>query len=222
MKISAIIVSDAKTKAINDMVDNMIKSIRNNNENVEIIIVEKQKEYNITYSGYDIFLKQTESFNYNANLNIGIEKASGDYIALLNNDLIFTEKDTFKKLIEKMNQYNVDVASPVGDDRELIRNFIGYECVKGYRVRQSLYGWFIFLKRETLSKIGKLNTDYEFWSSDEIFLDQCKENNLIVASFPKIYVKHLESKTLRTLNKNKQLFYTRVNYMTYLKNKRKK
>jgi len=128
-------------------------------------------------------------FNYNKCLNVGIEYAKYDFIALCNNDLVF-RKDWAKNIKDAMLLGDYLSASPYDRGTRLIG------CREGYRIGNELKGWCIVIRRKLLSVIGELATPVNFWFSDNVYAEQLKKYNIKHALCYDSKVYHLRSKTL--------------------------
>jgi GT2 family glycosyltransferase len=86
---------------------------------------------------------------------------------------------------------------------------------EGYAIESLLTGWCIFALRDTIEKINRLNEDYDFWYSDNVYADQLKKAGIRHGLFCNIRVDHLTSATLRTLPHRKQRKYSYDNVIKY-------
>jgi GT2 family glycosyltransferase len=212
MKISAIIVSDVKTKALNNMVRNTINSLKESEKDldIEIIVCEKQPKYKIKYV-CDKIIPQDNIFNYNNELNKGIKasRIDTDLFLLLNNDIIFSDR-WLSKIIHEMVRYpEMLSASPMSKDQGNIWHKDKTSEPKfGYEIRKHIAGFCIVVKKEVFDIIGELDTYHNFWRSDDIYGEQLQKHKIKHAIIPTSKINHLESITLRTLDRNKQYEYT--------------
>jgi len=204
MILTIIIVSSAKNKQLEEMTQQAINTASfKNNISKEIIVVESE---NVQYDNVNIKLSSNNlSLNYNRFLNMGIEKSSGDFIALCNNDLFFYE-NWDEEIISVMLKNNILSASPYNSKPRLIND--NDKIVFGYQIFEVLCGWCIVANREVIKKIKKLNESVEFWYSDNLYSAQIQKHNIKHALIKTSFVKHLLSQTFRTLNKELQQKYT--------------
>jgi glycosyltransferase involved in cell wall biosynthesis len=133
---------------------------------LEIIIVESNREYQKEYTFPDfvtVIVPET-SFGFHKFLNIGIEKAKGDFIALCNNDLIF-HLNWFSTIVNVYkNHKDILSFSPIDPTKELGKFKGEYEL--GYKVTQQIKGWCLVCHKTMFRKIKKLDNRFQFYYSD--------------------------------------------------------
>lgn len=188
--ISVIMPSDAKTPELRAMTENAIRTCGC----AEVIVIEKQP---IEYAGAITIRNNDLEFNYNRALNYGLQVATGDYVALCNNDLVFFPN--FKYIEEIMKLNDIHSASPYTLNQ---RNFVpaGNYKVDGFEIGKILCGWCIVISRHALKLIGKLDETYDFWYSDNAYAEQLKDVGISHSLICNVFIEHLESTTLKTLN----------------------
>lgn len=152
------------------------------------------------------------AFNYNRFLNEGIAAGKAEYIAMCNNDLVF-EKYWAENIISAMHRASVDLkqevlsASPFCPNTQgSIIGFVKEPYLVGYKIREHISGWCIFVKREIFEKIGKLNEGVNFWFSDNIYADQLQSKKLKHILATRSIVLHVDggSNTLKTVSGHMQ------------------
>lgn len=148
-----------------------------------------------TKTPYNVIIEQWTG-NYNNALNNGIEKSKAPYVALCNNDLIFT-KGWDNAAMRALELY--DSISPIDPYLHTIT-----KNEEGYKIAQQLCGWCIIVKRSTLDKIGRLDERAKFWRSDYLYGLQLKRKKLKHAVIADCKVIHLGSQTLMQLSEQER------------------
>lgn len=152
-------------------------------------------------------------FNYNRALNLGISHSRGDVLVLANNDVIFYPG--WSQIGPLMISNGFGSASALSQFH-LRKGFEQGDFIyEGYAIESLLTGWCIFALRDTIEKINRLNEDYDFWYSDNVYADQLKKAGIRHGLFCNIRVDHLTSATLRTLPHRKQRKYSYDNVIKY-------
>lgn len=160
----------------------------------EIIIVESNKSYLdiAKYPSNINVIVPNEVFNFHKFLNIGIESATGNYLALCNNDLIFHENWFSEILKISENHPSILSFSPVANPAEIKSNS-GFTL--GYKVRTHIMGWCIVVKKEIFDKIGMLDETFDFYYADNDYAQVLIKHNIKHALVKACYVEHLDKKT---------------------------
>lgn len=197
MKLTVVILARTDSAQMFEMTSNCVRSLLDSEPQtaMEVIIVESNKQYNV--SGFDYpqqvkVIVPQEPFNFHRFLNIGIEAASGDFIALCNNDLIF-HPNWFRAILNISEQHPDMLSfSPRGipcaeSDKE--------KFTIGYRVMQQLMGWCFVVKREIFQTIGKLDETFDFYYADNDYGMTLRYFNIKHALVFGSYVEHLERKS---------------------------
>jgi GT2 family glycosyltransferase len=191
---TCIIVSNAKTPVLKRMTEVAINSCGCE----QVIIVESAK---VDYKGATTIRYTSDVFNYNRALNMGIEYAKHDYIALCNNDIYFYPN--FNHIEQVMRTNNIMSASPYTLNFKLPVK-AGAHLLPGYEIRKQLLGWCIVVKKELLDAIGGLDETFDFWYSDNAYAEQIKSIKVPHFLVCNVFIDHYESKTLSTLEYTKQ------------------
>ena len=216
MSLSCVIVSCQKSDYHRKITEQAIKSA-----GVPCIVVET----NPNSKPYDdcLTLFWTLEFNYNKCLNFGLKHTSTKYVALCNNDLIFTPG--WQKITDVMDYFGLMSASPYSQYNPhpqpyKVSNMIHY----GYRIGHEMLGWCIVINKELLTIIGKLDETHKFWCSDNVYADQLEKADIKHALVCNSVVNHIGggSKTINALRNNsaqKYFEYTLKEYEAYAKRK---
>lgn len=204
MKLSIIIVSSSKNEELKKITQQAINTAKFCSDlEKEIILVESE---DIKFENIDKFISSKNlEINYNHFLNLGILQATGDYIALCNNDLIF-HKDWDTNIIRIMEENQILSASPLNLKPKEILN----EFTKGYGIgiTAQVYGWCIIINKKVIEIIGKLDEAVEFWFSDNLYAEQLKKYKIEHALIKNSFVEHLKSKSHKILPKDSGNKYT--------------
>lgn len=172
----------------------------------DIVVVETMP--GVEFNGVTmVYFPDSEKFNYNKALNIGISHCKSKYIALCNNDIVFHKG--FENIGVYMFYNSIKSCSPYTLKYRFNRFEKGNHCYYGYRIGYEMCGWCIVIDREILPEIGgKLDETYYFWFSDNAYADQLKKAGIKHAIMCNVFIEHLESQTLKTLPRAQELEYT--------------
>lgn len=209
MKYDLIIVSKSENSRLQQITQNCIDSARKDCE-LNVILIETSG-LQVKYKGVNEVIQYTEPFNYNRALNQGLEITKGDIHILANNDLVFHKG--WIKTCEVMTDYGFDSVSVLSNDRRQKGFKRGEYIYEGYNIGSMLTGWLIFVTKNCIAKIGKLDETHEFWYSDNIYADQLKSAGIKHFLYCGVQVDHLESATLRTLSLREQRRLMKPDYV---------
>lgn len=211
MLLSVIILSKTSSDLLFDTTMNCINSLLNsedfsNQYELEVIVVESNKEYSLSYTFPEsvTVIVPEEPFGFHRYLNIGIERASGDFLALCNNDLIF-HKSWFSEIV-KISKERKDILSfsPIDPIKELDR--FSDNFVIGYKVTQHIKGWCLVCKKEVFDTIKKLDNRFTFYYSDNDFALSLLYYGIKNAVVPSAHVEHLHKIATKESSKEKDVF----------------
>jgi len=136
-------------------------------------------------------IKREGKFHYNASANYGAEQGKAEWIMIANNDLIFRD-GWLHHLLSAGN----DVVSPREPKDSRQKDIT--ENTKGYATGQHFSGWCFMIKRSLWEKIGKFDTDVDFWCSDDAVIEQVKAVGVEPMIVYDSIVDHLGSATLNS------------------------
>lgn len=187
MTYDLIIVARSTSPRLIQMTQNCIDSAGADN----VVLVETGND--TKYSGVNTYIQYEGGFNYNRALNRGLEVSKCDVKILANNDLIFYD---WRSIGDDMINNGFDSASAWFKGSHFPQGDFVYE---GYGVATHLLGWCIFITKEAINKIGKLDESVDFWYSDNVYADQLKANGLKHGLFCNARVDHVGSQTLSTM-----------------------
>ena len=143
-----------------DLLKPCIESIQkfSSMENVELVIVANGCRDNtldfvhsLTHLNV-IIIWEPGALGYTKATNLGIQQATGDYIVLMNNDLVLLDqpKDQWLDMLQSpFNSGNTGVTGPVK-----------FDWVCGSNTYECMAFWLVMMKRELFSQIGLLDEIY--------------------------------------------------------------
>lgn len=204
MKYDLIIVSKSINKQIQEMTQHCIDSARADCD-LNVILVETGL-VDVKYNGVNETINYRGVFNYNRALNMGLDIKKGDIHILANNDLIFYPG--WSEIGELMYVNGFGSASALSQDPRQKAFNRGDFIYESYRIGACLTGWCIFVTKETILTIGKLDETFDFWYSDNMYADQIKRASIRHGLFCNIRIDHITSMTLRTLSFSNQRKYS--------------
>jgi GT2 family glycosyltransferase len=200
MKVSVIILSKTTTQAQYAMTSYCIATLMASEMkfDFEVILVESNVNFLETQFKYPDFVKviiPNCSFNFHQFLNIGIQKATGKYVALCNNDLVFYP-NWFTE-IYKVAKENPKILSFSPDGNFKQNNSQDKDFEIGYKVRTHIMGWAIIVNKEIFKKIGLLDERFDFNYADNDYAMTIKAKNILHAIVHNSNVEHLADKKLK-------------------------
>jgi GT2 family glycosyltransferase len=177
--------------------------------------------------GYIKVIKNTENVGVAKAWNQGIAAAHGEYIAIINNDILI-DNDCFERLIKYLDNGEADVISPAFTHLAMPENW--HELALKQRFAPATLapgakGFFYIFKYEFLEKIKKPThgrfIDEQFdmlWYEDTDLWARAWAAGLMLRSANNVLIHHFESKTIALIpdaNKykaeNKQKFIKKHN-----------
>ena len=129
-------------------------------------------------------------------LNKGIDLATGDIIAFLHADDLYSNTTVLSGVMKVFSEKNPQ--GVYGDlfyvDREDISKVTRYWKAGKYKHGLFLKGWMpphpsFFLKKECYEKFGKFNTSFESAADYELMLRMIHKNKITVSYLPEVLVK---------------------------------
>jgi glycosyltransferase len=218
LKVSIITVSYNSESTIGDTIKSVISQTY---KNIEYLIIDGNsvdntlniiKKYNSKI--YKI-VSENDNGIYDA-MNKGINLATGDIIAILNSDDVYSNVNVINNVVEKFKQNSIsclygDLVYTKKNDLNKITRF----WKSGKYINNSfLYGWMpphptFFVKREIYLKYGYFRLNLSSAADYEIMLRIIHKNNERVFYFPEILIKMREGgvsndNLLNRLRANKQ------------------
>lgn len=142
-------------------------------------------------------------FNYNRSANHGARLGTAEWVMIANNDLEFANG-----WLHELLAAGHPVVSPInpGDtrQRDLTDNTLG--DVNG----RHLSGWCFMISRLLLRAIGGLDDCVDFWCSDDVTVEQVKAAGVLPMLVPGAKVRHLASRTLKSVPNADDLTWRQV------------
>ncbi len=180
-ELEAIIISFAKDANYRAITQQAIDSLLTSQRNVKCMatVIESNKECE-PYANANTIYPDTP-FGYNHYLNIGIKQSKAKYVALCNNDLMFTPgwADNIARGMELFGLQSASPICPLFHGPKSIHAFNAqdplFHCNKmleGHKVARHIAGWCIVAEREMLQAIGYLDEDFVFWYADNSYAAQ--------------------------------------------------
>ncbi|SNR36590.1 glycosyltransferase family 2 protein [Lutibacter flavus] len=220
IKLSAIFLSNTVTDLIYETTINSITTLKNSEKfgeefGLEIILVESNKEYYKNYE-FSIDIKviiPDEEFGFHKFLNIGIETASGDYIALCNNDLIFYE-NWFAEIIKVKKKHPEilsfspydETSNKINKEKIELNNF-----VLGYEIQKEMTGWCFIVDTTIFNKIKKFDERFKFYYADNDYAMCLIKYNIKHALVCKSKVRHLDGVVTKEMKNNDEFIINKIN-----------
>ena len=170
-----------------------------------IIVIESEKKLNGYQYPFTKTIYPDEPFGFHRYMNIGIEMTTAKYVCLCNNDLIF-HKRWASEILKAMDELpELISASPVCSYLSRYNGIPLNSGIKfGYRVGFEISGWCLFMKREIIKRIGKLDENYTFTGADHDYANTLGVMNIKHALITSSIVDHLNTLTLSTYSEEKQ------------------
>lgn len=172
---------------------------------MNVILVETSG-FEHQYRGVDQTLEYQGAFCYNRALNQGLEKAEGDVHILANNDIIF--HPGWSVIGQSMIDAGFPSACVLSQDPRHRSYDRGDFIYPGYRVGYELVGWCIFVTKDCIKELEKLDESYDFWYSDNMYANQLIDHRIKHGLFCNARVDHVTSQTMRTLPPRDQRKFT--------------
>lgn len=99
-------------------------------------------------------LKNKVNLGFAHTVNRGICAATGDYVCLLNNDVVLKNPSWLKIMLESMNKYGLYMTAPAGGRMTPNYEYIPGEAKKRGDKFTYLVGWCLLVRKEVFQKIG--------------------------------------------------------------------
>lgn len=209
LKLSVIILAYTIDENSLVLTKNCITSLRDSvqaNTFLEIVIVESGKLdiASYTLSETDVLIPYgNEEFNFHNALNIGLQKATGNYVAFCNNDLLFY-KNWSENLVKQMMQQNAQVGSPVDprNNKLWMYDLKGLEYKEGYEIQKFFKGWCFIVQREAFTILNNFDERFKFYYADNDFIRTVYIKGLKHITVLDSLVHHLEKNKNISIEKN--------------------
>ncbi|MET1056737.1 MAG: hypothetical protein ABWY16_15620 [Pedobacter sp.] len=221
-EIDIIILSCGQNEELKSITENCINSLIVSESphqiKFNVLVIESQKDLMPFQYENSTTIYPEDRFSYNKYLNIGIELTESKFVCLCNNDLIFHPRWA-TEILKAFNQ-NADLssASPACSKHH---PRMGYQLnsglYTGYRSSYELAGWCVFLKRDALRIIGRLDENYKFWCADNDYANMLSVLRLRHALVSSSIVDHLDGATFNNRIENDDEHITDLEFFYYEK-----
>lgn len=197
IKLSVVILSITSNVEMFKMTIECIESLQNSDPQVskEIIVMESNKNYlsqEFQYPSNVRVIIPEVNFNFHKFLNIGIKTATGEFVALCNNDLIFHENWFNEILRVKRENPAIRSFSP----NEMVGDCLNSDRFEiGYRVQHHIKGWCIVAEKNIFPRISYLDEQFDFYYADNDYSMSLILHNIKHAVVYNSHVEHLEKKS---------------------------
>lgn len=182
--VDIVIVSYSKDDICKDITKNCINSLLESEDNshtlFNIIVVESQSGIKWEWMGSNIHTYDAPlPYGYHKFLNFGRKKGNSEWVALCNNDIIFTNK-WFTNIL-KVAEANPEFMSfspicPYTQPQYGI--YVNSGNYLGYQIRCQISGWCIVHKRNIYDIIGDLDERFHHWYCDNDYSMTLQKHNI--------------------------------------------
>ena len=210
MIVDVIMLSKGDTPNKRQMTQNAINSIHASefHHTFNIVVVETMP--NVVYKNC-VNIHPNEIFHYNKFTKIGYAKCDqSDYILFVNND-IRAHHDFVSEMLKGLEAgyHSVSPTCPrINEHRTLQGEFLeGFSIWSPAR----FCGWAFMMKKATVESIGLSKlfpNELHGWYSDNWVCEIMKNNGLKHALVKNAKLEHFQSMTLKSLDKEENIFYT--------------
>lgn len=213
---------------VHKMTASAINSLKESEEknDFRVILVESQLNSKFAYDNVDVFIQYTDmEFNYNKALNMAFNKIESDFVAVFNNDVLFT-KNWYSILRLYMDVFSLDSASPwcpipqTGPKPEIQQAILGYNpstVVRGYKPILTFNGWGWLMKKNVLLDILPLDEKMKFWFQDDDICNQLAQKGYSHGCVVDSHVIHFGQKSYTLIDQNSLHSLTMGVYDDYIK-----
>lgn len=201
--VDVIILSNGKSSELVAVTSNCIDSLLASGVDAKIFVIEQNINISWGIAENIRTISLNQEFNYNKFANIGAFHGNAEYICIANNDLIF-EKGWFDEVLKA----DYPIVSPRCPDDKRQQNIIENEV--GDQVGRHLSGWCFVIKRSVWESIGGFDEDFSFWCADNSLMEQLLAIGIQPMVLKNSIVKHLGSKTLKTVSNRDELTVNQV------------
>ena len=214
--IDIIILSYSKNEELRKLTEQTIKTCLKSEDSkliqFNIVVIESNKGNAAHQFDNATTICPDTEFGFHKYLNLGIKVTSNQYVCLCNNDLIF-HKGWATAILNTMGKDpELMSASPYCPTFHANRKIDKTEnTIYGYTNGIHLAGWCIFVKRKIFDQIGLLDERFIFWCCDDDYRMTLQAQNIKHALVCSSIVKHLESRSINTINNTqKRSFRTKL------------
>lgn len=207
--LSVIILSYAIDEEVYQMncraVDSLLSSEQWGKNDLEILLIESNRESAYKYNERVRVLMPEEKFGFHRFFNIGLDHTSGEFVAFCNNDIVF-EKGWWSAIQKVKAEHPKFLCfSPVDSSYSMMAEEIakGKEFVIGWENKRHFAAWCFVWERKVFKTIGRFDETFDFYSADDDELQTLHYwaiPNVLVTSSE---VKHLSQVVTKKVGINK-------------------
>lgn len=186
-------------------VDSLLSSEQWGKNDLEILLIESNRESAYKYDERVRVLMPEEKFGFHRFFNIGLDHTSGEFVAFCNNDIVF-EKGWWNAIMKVKTQHPKFMCfSPVDSSYPLMAEEIakGKDYVIGWENKRHFAAWCFVWERKVFKTIGRFDETFDFYSADDDELQTLHywaiPNVLVIGS----EVKHLSQVVTKKVGTNK-------------------
>jgi len=189
-----------------------IESIKKNSENInyEIIIIDNgsRDETGDFIKGIGCrYIYNNENIGVAKAWNQGIKNSKGDFVCIINNDIIVCKDWLLNFLKFYKAKENIGILSPATREGQLNYNFEKYseDFIKKMKniKKKGFCGWCMFIKKDRLGKIGLFSEEYETGiGEDTDFYLRLKFAGFESFITGAVFIHHFGSITLNKIKQN--------------------
>lgn len=164
-----------------------------------------EKNTNLNLFGTIKIIKNEENLGVAKAWNIGIKEARGEYIAVLNNDILI-DNDCLERLIKYLDNGEADIISPAFTHLAMPENW--HELAMKQRfapaeLKEGAKGFFYIFKRELIKELKKPKQGYfideqfdMLWFEDTDLFARARAAGKKLRSASNVLIHHFESKSI--------------------------
>ncbi len=203
VKLSCVILANTKDESSYRMTINCITSLIDSLQTIghtQILLIESNPNYDRGLYKYpkEVQVVETKdsSFNFHRNLNRGLEKSEGEYIAFCNNDLMFHE-DWFTQILSIAEDKSLKAFSPVDPKEPKLPHRVtsNFEYMEGYEIQKFFKGWCFVVRSSVFRTTGNFDERFNFYFADNDFIMTLKKYHLRHVAVMNSKVEHLQKET---------------------------
>ncbi len=211
LQLSVIILTNTLDDDIYNINRNCIQSLLDSENwdslgGIEIFLIESNRESPHNYGERVNHIIPDEPFNFNRFFNIGIEKSKGQYIALCNNDIVFSPL-WFSEILKVKEQkprslcFSTIDRNYRGMSHDIFPDNHGYYT--GWNNKSHFSPWSFVLDRAIFSVTGKLDETFDLFYADDDFLMTLRKYGLDNVLVTGSRVTHLGQQVINKLSERK-------------------
>lgn len=160
--------------------------IANTPKPFQLIVIENGSETQFLKDYADIYIHKDKPMGYARAVNLGLAAADGDFLIIMNNDLIVPQR-WLETMIE---DYEDGTLAPI-------------DMPGSPQIFEDSH-WFslVMMDRKTFTKIGYLDEQINYRFHDQDYSIRVKKAGLHVRQTGRVVVKHVNSLTYHKMNRN--------------------